>query len=87
LNDLLQTKQTAVLLRCHELVAEELLALHFGQGMDIYWHSGKQSEDPNVDQYLQMCAYKTGTLARLSAKLSNRSSNSFVEVYSLIFLF
>jgi len=59
-----------ILLRCHELYSQELLALHFGQGMDIYWHSGKGEKDPSVNQYLQMCAYKTGTLARLSAKLA-----------------
>ena len=37
--------------------------------MDIWWHSGK-GKDPNTQQYLQMCAFKTGTLARLSAKIA-----------------
>lgn len=55
-------------LRAYELYSEELINLHVGQGLDIWWHSGKKQ--PNVDEYLQMCAYKTGTLARLSAKLS-----------------
>ena len=77
----LQWKTTidTVLLRCHELVDEELLALHFGQGMDIFWHSGQQKADPNVEEYLQMCAYKTGTLARLSAKLSALVSGATEE--------
>lgn len=57
-----------LVLRAYELYSEELINLHVGQGLDIWWHSGKKQ--PNVDEYLQMCAYKTGTLARLSAKLS-----------------
>ena len=58
----------AVVMRAYELYSEELINLHIGQGLDIWWHSGKKQ--PNVEEYLQMCAYKTGTLARLSAKLS-----------------
>ncbi len=38
-----------------------------GLGLDIWWHNGKR--DPSIDEYLQMCAYKTGTLARMSAKI------------------
>lgn len=56
------------LLEAYELYCQELLNLHFGQGYDIWWHKGNGK--PTVEQYLQMCAYKTGTLARLSAKLS-----------------
>ena len=53
----------------YETTTSELTRLHYGQAMDIHWHNGK---DRNVTekQYLQMCAYKTGTLARLSAKLA-----------------
>lgn len=58
-------KKTKLLI--HELIAEELLKIHFGQGTDIYWHSNNII--PTEEQYLQMCAYKTGTLARMSAKL------------------
>jgi len=56
-----------ILIRCYQLYNQELLNLHLGQGLDIYWHQGKKN--PNVDEYLQMCAYKTGVLARLSARL------------------
>jgi geranylgeranyl pyrophosphate synthase len=60
-----------ILLNCYELCIAEMTKLHFGQGLDIWWHSAKEDEpDPTVEQYLQMCAYKTGTLARMSAKLS-----------------
>jgi len=58
-----------VLLQCYEVYSQEMINLHFGQGMDIWWHSGK-GNDPNAQQYLQMCAFKTGTLARLSAKIA-----------------
>lgn len=58
------------LIRCYELCSQELLNLHMGQGMDIWWHGEKGDHTPTTGQYLQMCAFKTGTLARLSAKLS-----------------
>lgn len=58
----------ATINRAYELYSQEMINLHFGQGLDIWWHGGHRK--PNVDEYLQMCAYKTGTLARLSAKLS-----------------
>jgi geranylgeranyl pyrophosphate synthase len=39
--------------------------------MDITWHRGIANADNlNEEDYLQMCAYKTGTLARMSAKIS-----------------
>lgn len=53
--------------KAFEIYAQELINIHFGQGFDIWWHKGKKQ--PSEKQYLQMCAYKTGTLARLSAKL------------------
>eukprot|EP01087_Luapelamoeba_hula_P012747 TRINITY_DN358_c0_g2_i1.p1 TRINITY_DN358_c0_g2~~TRINITY_DN358_c0_g2_i1.p1 ORF type:complete len:360 (+),score=70.05 TRINITY_DN358_c0_g2_i1:121-1200(+) len=56
------------LLQAYELYCQEMSNLHIGQGLDIWWHRGGGT--PTGDQYLQMCAYKTGTLARLSAKLS-----------------
>lgn len=75
------------------MCTQEMINLHMGQGLDIWWHNGKK--EPNVQEYLQardlthsriskkkktytnaqptsaqMCAYKTGTLARLSSKMS-----------------
>jgi len=55
------------LVRCYEMYNQELLNVHLGQGLDIYWHQGHKN--PGVQEYLQMCAYKTGVLARLSARL------------------
>ena len=53
-------------LKIFELVNEEMVKLHLGQGMDIFWHGGNGI--PNEKEYLQMCAFKTGTLARMAAK-------------------
>lgn len=51
-----------------DLITNELLRVHAGQGLDIWWHKGKKYTILEKE-YLQMCAYKTGTLARLAAKL------------------
>ncbi len=59
--------ESKIKMEVYELINEEMIKISFGQGMDIYWHNN----DCNVteNQYLQMCAFKTGTLARLSAKI------------------
>lgn len=57
----------ATRVRIYELVNEEMIKLSLGQGMDIFWHKGGRV--PSDSEYLQMCAFKTGTLARMSAKL------------------
>jgi geranylgeranyl pyrophosphate synthase len=62
--NLLDTTRLAI----YDLIAEEMVRLHVGQGMDIYWHQGNKIDISEKD-YLQMCAFKTGTLARLAAKL------------------
>jgi len=70
----------STLIRCYQLYNQELLNLHLGQGLDIYWHQGKKN--PSIDEYLQMCAYKTGVLARLSARLGallSGASDDFIH--------
>ncbi len=47
---------------------QEMINLSIGQGTDIYWHKGL-SKAVSEGQYLQMCAFKTGTLARMAAKM------------------
>jgi geranylgeranyl diphosphate synthase, type I len=50
---------------------QEMINLSIGQAMDVAWHRGLASADEiGEDDYLQMCAYKTGTLARMAAKLA-----------------
>eukprot|EP01088_Endostelium_zonatum_P021123 TRINITY_DN8138_c0_g1_i1.p1 TRINITY_DN8138_c0_g1~~TRINITY_DN8138_c0_g1_i1.p1 ORF type:complete len:391 (-),score=122.02 TRINITY_DN8138_c0_g1_i1:47-1219(-) len=81
LHQLRNTLPPQLLLSAYELYTQELINLHFGQGSDIAWHNSLCAF-PNSQQYLQMCAYKTGTLARLSAKLSalfSGASNEQIE--------
>jgi len=54
--------------RIFEIYLQEMIRLSFGQAMDIAWHKGLA--EANEKQYLQMCLYKTGTLARMAAKMA-----------------
>jgi geranylgeranyl pyrophosphate synthase len=55
----------------YEIYVQEMINLSMGQAMDIAWHRGIANADALSEQdYLQMCAYKTGTLARMSAKMA-----------------
>ena len=57
------------LMNAYEIYVQEMINVSAGQAMDIWWHKhGKLNL--KEDEYLQMCAYKTGTLARMSAKLA-----------------
>jgi len=55
----------------YEVYVQEMINLSIGQGMDIAWHRGLANADNIAEEdYLQMCAYKTGTLARMAAKIA-----------------
>ncbi|MBI1973565.1 polyprenyl synthetase family protein [Candidatus Micrarchaeota archaeon] len=56
-------------IRILETYMQEMINITFGQGADIYWHKGMRKE-VGEEEYLQMCAFKTGTLARMSAKIA-----------------
>ncbi len=59
------------LAKIYEVYAEEMINLSLGQAMDIAWHRGLADADEISERdYLQMCAYKTGTLARMAARIS-----------------
>jgi len=60
------------IIKCYEIYTQEMINLSLGQGMDIAWHKGLANAD-NISEkeYLQMCAYKTGCLARMSAKIAS----------------
>jgi geranylgeranyl pyrophosphate synthase len=58
-----------VYLKAIETYLEEMEKLHVGQGTDIFWHKGKQREI-SEKEYFQMCAFKTGCMSRLAAKLA-----------------
>ena len=53
----------------YEMLTHELNRTHLGQGMDIVWHNQRAI---TVDErhYYEMCACKTGCLARIVARLA-----------------
>jgi geranylgeranyl pyrophosphate synthase len=59
------------LAKIYEIYVQEMISISLGQAMDIAWHRGFADAD-SIDEkdYLQMCAYKTGTLARMAAKIA-----------------
>jgi geranylgeranyl pyrophosphate synthase len=62
---------TEKLSKIYEIYVREMINLSLGQAMDIAWHKGLADADKITEtQYLQMCAYKTGTLARMAAKIA-----------------
>jgi geranylgeranyl diphosphate synthase type I len=57
--------------RLYEIFIEEMVNISLGQAMDIAWHRGIANADKITEAYyLQMCAYKTGTLARMAARMA-----------------
>ena len=57
--------------KIYEIYVQEMINVGFGQAMDIAWHRGLANADEiSEKQYMQMCAYKTGTIARMSAKIA-----------------
>ncbi|UCC33150.1 MAG: polyprenyl synthetase family protein [Candidatus Bathyarchaeota archaeon] len=57
--------------KIYDLYVQEMINVGFGQAMDIAWHRGLANADGITEkQYLQMCAYKTGAIARMAAKMA-----------------
>ena len=57
-----------VRLKLYRAYTENMRRLHFGQGMDIYWHRNP-GVFPPVEEDYQMCSFKTGSLARFSGQV------------------
>jgi geranylgeranyl diphosphate synthase type 3 len=64
------------------IYAEELLNLHRGQGMDLFWRDTLTC--PTEDDYLEMVSNKTGGLFRLGIKLMQAESRSLVDCVPLV---
>lgn len=60
--------------RAYEIFTEELLSLHRGQGMDIYWRDA--SICPTEDEYFTVVSNKTGGLFRLAVRLMQLASKT-----------
>jgi geranylgeranyl pyrophosphate synthase len=58
------------LFRVYSIYLEEMRNLHYGQALDITWHKGILKKEPSIEEYMQMTAFKTGTLARMAARLA-----------------
>ena len=57
--------------KLYEIFVQEMVNVGLGQAIDIAWHKGTiPPTEVSEEQYLQMCAYKTGTLARMAAKMA-----------------
>ena len=56
-----------------EIFTNELLSLHRGQGMDLYWRDTLTC--PTEDDYLEMVQNKTGGLFRLAVRLMQAESS------------
>ncbi|GKZ25756.1 terpene cyclase [Aspergillus brasiliensis] len=65
----------------YEIYTEELLRLHRGQGMDLYWRDCLSC--PTEEDYIEMIANKTGGLFRLAIKLMQLESETKSDVIKL----
>ncbi|KAI8321782.1 geranylgeranyl pyrophosphate synthase [Martensiomyces pterosporus] len=78
LDDVLKLKNP----RLVEIFTEELLNLHKGQGMDLYWRDTLTC--PSENQYLEMVSHKTGGLFRLAVKLMQELSEVEADYSELV---
>ncbi|KAK6507295.1 geranylgeranyl pyrophosphate synthetase [Arthrobotrys musiformis] len=67
---------------CTQVFTEELINLHRGQGMDLFWRDTLTC--PSEDDYLEMVSNKTGGLFRLAIKLMQAESASEVDYLDLV---
>lgn len=65
-----------------DIYTEELLNLHKGQGMDLFWRDTLTC--PTEEEYLEMVDNKTGGLFRLAVKLMQAESETgkYVKYWS-----
>lgn len=68
--------------RAIDIYVQELLNLHRGQGMDLFWRETLTC--PSEDEYLEMVGNKTGGLFRLAVKLMQAESQTEKDCVSLV---
>ncbi|GAQ12099.1 geranylgeranyl pyrophosphate synthase [Aspergillus lentulus] len=64
------------------IFTEEMLRLHRGQGLDLYWRDSLTC--PTEEGYLEMVANKTGGLFRLAIKLMHMESENTKDCVPLV---
>jgi len=68
-------------IKIYEIYVQEMVNVGFGQAMDIAWHRGLADADKITwKQYAQMCTFKTGTIARMAAKIAGVLSDANEEL-------
>ncbi|KAI5854006.1 isoprenoid synthase domain-containing protein [Tricharina praecox] len=67
---------------CLTIYTEELLNLHRGQGMELFWRDNLRC--PTTQDYLEMVSNKTGGLFRLAIKLMQACSPTSSDYVSLV---
>ncbi|KAL5339915.1 isoprenoid synthase domain-containing protein [Aspergillus crustosus] len=65
-----------------DIYVQELLNLHRGQGMDLFWRDTLTC--PSEDEYLEMVGNKTGGLFRLAVKLMQAESGTEIDCVALV---
>jgi geranylgeranyl diphosphate synthase, type III len=65
------------------IFTEELLNLHRGQGMELFWRDTLTC--PSEEDYLEMVGFKTGGLYRLAIKLMQAESPMDMYVMELFY--
>ncbi|KAL4915918.1 isoprenoid synthase domain-containing protein [Aspergillus aurantiobrunneus] len=65
-----------------DIYVQELLNLHRGQGMDLFWRDTLTC--PSEDEYLEMVGNKTGGLFRLAVKLMQAESVTAKDCVALV---
>ncbi|TPX72446.1 hypothetical protein CcCBS67573_g05878 [Chytriomyces confervae] len=65
-----------------DVFAQELINLHTGQGMEIYWRDNNIC--PTEKEYLQMISNKTGGLLRLAIKMMQAASQNPIDCVALV---
>ncbi|KAL8730352.1 MAG: hypothetical protein Q9166_004117 [cf. Caloplaca sp. 2 TL-2023] len=65
-----------------QIFNEELLNLHRGQGLDLFWRDTLTV--PSEEDYMQMISLKTGGLFRLAARLLQSASSTPYDMVPLV---
>ncbi|KAJ1798726.1 hypothetical protein LPJ59_002313 [Coemansia sp. RSA 2399] len=68
--------------RLVDIFSTELLNLHRGQGMELYWRDTLTC--PSEQQYMEMISHKTGGLFRLAVQLMQECSTSEADFTGLV---
>ncbi|CAH6722046.1 geranylgeranyl pyrophosphate synthase [[Candida] jaroonii] len=84
-----RAKQDEISLKVNRVIVDEMLNLHHGQGIEIYWRDNKKTVPiPTELQYLEMAMDKTGGLLRIIVKLLEcfvpSESSKHIELSNLI---